>query len=233
MRKVALYGNGAVSRKAATALIEDSFGTGINLVLPVPSADPMSDPVRYIAEWAMDLGVGVYAVTDNGTEWLPGVTSEVINSAIRVFESDHLGMGLLEHLSEGDTLVLAYDEDDPICERMVYAAHRKGMKALDLTTGLAELIYEDEHEHEPLDAPEKPSAPTPSEEYDEDDHRVPEWHDYEEIKARIQRISQVLDEALEEIAAIVREGMTTAAEQVEREVKAQNRRDKRSAERIK
>lgn len=150
MHRIVLMGAGEVSRKSALALLEDLWGSipgEKRLLLPVTGSQ-LGRVASMASDWSIDKSVPFELLGDEFE-----VTDRVYTAAARVIEVADPVKSALSAMSVDDHLVLAWDDDDPDCRRALSLAAQAGIKALDLTYGLAELEWQEDEEELPVTMP--------------------------------------------------------------------------------
>lgn len=222
MRRVAVVGNGQVSRQAALAQIEDLFDSlpeSTRVILPMTAEGALipSNVVRWTAEWALDLGVPVEVATNHEDgkfeKVVDDLANDVLDAALKIHTGKTLSKAIIGSLADNDIAVVAWDDADDLSNLIV---SRSGVKCLDLTAGMAELVWEDEDEDGDEDEPVQP-LPTEDEPAEEADEPA-EW-------------PTVYAEAQEEIAEIfknaAKEASAVLERQMQRAIDRQQKRERR------
>lgn len=150
MHRFVLVGAGEVSTKAVIAQVDDLWGSiqgDKRLVLPI-TGPQLGRLASIITDWAIQTGKPFELLGDDFE-----VSQRVYEAALRVFETKEPIQTAINGMSPSDHLLVAYDEVDPDCRRAVRKAKKVGARAFDLTSGLSELILEEEEDDLPVTMP--------------------------------------------------------------------------------
>lgn len=160
VQRIAVLGKGKVTRRSAVAMVEDFVEAtkgDHRLLLPVP--EQVTPLVRYVSDWAIDMGVPIEALVPQ-EETEDSALEEILESSVRAHVTDSRWTdSLIGLLSPGDKILLAYGEGDPDSDHVLALAARMDVDCYDLTDGMTRLVWEDEDApEEPQEAPEDPEA---------------------------------------------------------------------------
>lgn len=143
---ITAYGSGAVTRKTVTSLLDDTNTAGGELAFVLPADEGVyTDAVRFVADWAFDHKLPLHflhtpsADLSHLEDFEGHATTTVVNDP------------LLESVRAADSLWIAFNEEDPLCESHATLGLRAGCRVYDLT----DLLYEvtSDEELAPLDEP--------------------------------------------------------------------------------
>lgn len=141
MHRITVLGSGEVPQKALNAILDDlweSVPGDRRLVVTIATDEP-SRAESCALEWAVDGGYPFEVFYPKGA-----TPYFLYAEATRQYPVIDPIMDALSSLSVTDHLLLAWDDNDPVCMRAVKQATRDGITACDLTMGLMELEYEEE-----------------------------------------------------------------------------------------
>lgn len=151
MHRFVFVGAGEVSTKAVIAQVDDLWGSipgDKKLVLPI-TGPQLGRLASIITDWAIQTGKPFELLGDDFE-----VSQRVYEAALRVFESKEPLQVAINGMSPRDHLLVAFDDLDPDCQRAIRKAKKAGIPAYDLTSGLSELILqEDEDDDLPVTIP--------------------------------------------------------------------------------
>lgn len=169
MQRIAVLGQGKITRRTAVAMVEDTLeaATGDHrLILPVPRE--ASNLVKYVSEWAVDTGVPIEAVVGKEDPEDPTV-DEIVEASVRTHVATASWVDTLVGLLEpGDRVLMAYGDGDRDSDRVLALAARIGVHCYDLTDGLTRLVWEEDDELQPEPEPVAEAGDSLAEEPDDE-----------------------------------------------------------------
>jgi len=177
--KAAFAGSGKVTRRSAVQTAEDALANNHRLVISVgawTTKDSMTAS-RFIAEWAFS-EEHPYEVAVDPSFTPYGFTETICDSAQKVHKTSNIS----RLLSDGDSLYLAWNDDDD-CMRALMTAARRFAPVYDLTNNNEEIILDDDEDSSSTSEPEQTSNNA-------------------EVMRRVRRI---LEKAMGEVEAILSE----------------------------
>lgn len=144
---VGFIGTGKVSSKNINALLEDyvdALHGNVKFIIPV-TVNSFTETIEYVCEFALNYDIDVEFVIDKTTK-----ENKKLNSIVESIESTHI----VEDVNKGVTgilvaakladLIIAWDDEDESCLDALDIAVNHNIKALDLTTGLSELEFNED-----------------------------------------------------------------------------------------
>lgn len=157
MHRILIAGPGKPGKAAATALLDDYIeGLEDPRLLFVIDGD-LPEIVDIVGEYAMTSGVPYEAYLAKGLD--EEELGEFLESALRVHRLGDPYAAACKSLKSGDEMLLAWSDDDPICERLFEHACGQGLTVKDICDGLIELeAYGAEEDDDDIPEPSEVEA---------------------------------------------------------------------------
>jgi hypothetical protein len=212
---IAILGSGKIGRGKTVTAVEELVDSvphdeGNEPAFLFPVLHKITPAQQYVAEWAADLS---YKFT-----WLLGPDSEatisdtLLDGAAEILDStpEDFADDIVNEVKKDGRILLAWDDSEAEDhEALIRIVSAEGIKTYDLTTGLEELVLDDDTDQ--LPEGDEPEITIEHEPLTSEDMLSDDWESVT-MKPWLRKIREALDSCRDEINAVLSDALQQAWE---------------------